>query len=54
MQLRLVSDLDLSVQHVSSQVSVCLRLQQLWIAMKQQINMEFRLLLMAVSSIQEI
>ena len=38
MQLRLVSDLDLSVQHVSSQVSVCLRFQQLWIAMKQQIE----------------
>ena len=43
-----------SVQHVSSQVSVCLRFQQLWIAMKQQINMEFRLLLMEESSTQEI
>ena len=36
MQLRLVSDLDLSVQHVSLQVSVFHRLQQLWIAMKLQ------------------
>lgn len=52
--VKVESDLDQSVQHVLSQVSVFLRLQRLWIATKQQINTEFQSLQMEELSIQEI
>ena len=53
MQLRLVSDLDLSVPHELLQVSVFRRSLLLWTATKLQKNMESRSLQTVVSSIPE-
>ena len=53
MQLKLVSDLDLSVPHELLQVLVFRKSQLLWTATKLQKNTESRSSQMAVSSIQE-